>query len=141
MGIPRRSASGEPLLALVIDDDPLVRSTMERILRFDLGCEVLAADGCASAQALLAESEGCIAFAVVDYAMPDVGGIDCARGLLAWRPRLPVVFVSGCEGVPWAEELPEATATFLPKPFGPDELTEAVGRVLGAARGRVEEAG
>jgi DNA-binding response OmpR family regulator len=59
--------------------------------------------------------------------LPDGNGVDLARELGARWPRMPITFVSGYTG----EHLSDAGALppgarFLPKPFTPEVLLQAV---------------
>ena len=68
---------------------------------------------------------------LTDVVLPDISGPEVAERLLARRPGLRILFMSG-----YAREAAEgrssfATAgNFLPKPFTPDVLLEKVRDVL-----------
>jgi len=80
--------------ALVVDDDPIVRTFICSVLGFS-GIDVLEAPD--AAQALIAfQAGGCeVDFVITDIWMPGMNGCDLARMLLAGRPSLAVLLVSG----------------------------------------------
>jgi two-component system cell cycle sensor histidine kinase/response regulator CckA len=65
--------------------------------------------------------------------LPGRNGVELAAELRRARPALRLLFVSG-----YSADVLETTkledAHFLPKPFGPEELTRAVRAALDAAR-------
>jgi len=77
--------------------------------------------------------------AVTDLTMPNMTGTELARRLLAVRPDLPVVLISGFAGNMDLAELESlGVKAFVPKPFKPSELAATVRRTLD---GRAPEAG
>lgn len=111
---------------LLVDDEPIVRRTVGRLL-VRAGYDVRVASTAAEAEAI-ARAEPALAAIVSDVMMDEVHGPELARRLHAIRPGVPVVFMSG--EVP--EHLPEMgvdpAALFVPKPFTPEVLLEAVRR-------------
>jgi DNA-binding NtrC family response regulator len=68
---------------------------------------------------------------VTDLSMPHMLGTELARRLLALRPGLPVLLVSGFAGGVDAAELDSlGLRDFLPKPFYPSALAAAVRKTL-----------
>lgn len=122
---------------LLVDDEPLVRSTVERALR-RAGHRVHVAATASEALALL-QRQPAIAVVVSDVMMDDVHGPDLVRRLRELRPDLAAVLMSGeTRELIGADELPEGTP-FVGKPFSSGELLRAVERALGQsaqARGR-----
>ena len=104
---------------LVVDDEDLVRNTAVRVLR-GLGYDVLAAASAAQAVELAAAHPGAIDVLLCDIAMPVRDGPSLAAELLAARPELHVIFVSGYADST-AHVAMERTS-FLPKPYTRREL-------------------
>jgi PAS domain S-box-containing protein len=109
---------------LVVDDEPLVRDVVCRMLD-DVGyAAVCAADG-PTALALLAEQP--VDAVVLDLSMPGMSGHDVLSAIRADRPALPVVVVSGQD-----RDRAQASGAsgFLAKPFHFDELIAALDGAL-----------
>ena len=118
---------------LLVEDEQEVRSLVRRMLR-ERGFTVLQAPSAAHALALLKEYEGPLDCMITDVVMPGMKGPELARRVALER-RLPVLFVSG-----YAEELIdmppdfEAATAFLAKPFSPDQLVDAVRKLMAVGR-------
>ena len=117
---------------LLAEDEPAVRRAATAVLA-GLGYEVLAA--CDADEALrIAEARGpSIDVLVSDLRMPRVGGRELYARLVATRPGLPTVFMTGFAGdsLGPGDPLP-AGAAVVQKPFTPADLGMAVRRVLDA---------
>ncbi|MBL8721068.1 MAG: response regulator [Myxococcales bacterium] len=116
---------GRRTRALLVDDDAAVRRTTARMLR-RLGYQVFeAGDG---AEALeVHRREGRMGLAVLDVAMPVMGGAECFERLRALDAALPILLVSGF--APDGEvqrALSLGGGTFLEKPFGTRDLAQAI---------------
>jgi len=124
-------SSGARLRILLVEDEGRVRRLAARSLRA-AGYEVMEAEDGAQAReraAALGESFDAL---VSDVVMPNLSGPALARSLREERPYLPVVLMSG---YPDAEDRPiPDDVVFLLKPFGPEQLCEAVARALRAKR-------
>lgn len=107
---------------LVIDDDPVVGKSFDRVLS-PKGYAVISAASGADALEKLAKEDYDVVF--TDIKMPEMDGIEVARRIKASRPWLPVVIVTG-----YGSEANEmrarqlGVAHFLHKPLSP-ELIEA----------------
>jgi two-component system response regulator MprA len=119
---------------LLVEDEPLLRSTLERTLVF-LGYEVESVEGGVAAQAALA----CGRF---DLLLTDVSLGDAVDGfqLAVWArdrlPGLPVVLISGLAlSTPPQALLDDAAVWMLPKPFSVVALKAILRRALAATRG------
>ncbi len=126
-------ATGGPATLLVVEDEPAVRSLVVNSLERD-GYAVLEAGSAAEAMRVAA-SQPRIDLLLTDANMPGgQSGIDLANALVAERPDLIVVVMSG-----YTEEslsisgLPEP-ATMLHKPFTPRELRARIREILDEAR-------
>jgi len=120
---------------LLVDDEPAVRSVLERSL-VALGYNVLArADG-AEAVALAGSPDVAIDLLVTDIAMPGMDGIDVLHAVRLLRPALPALLLSGFTDSEAAHEAVEhGDADFLAKPFSLGQLAEAVRAALAPRRG------
>lgn len=114
---------------LVVDDEPVVREGIRRVLEA-AGMHVAVAEDAESAVVHPAASE--CRLALCDLMLPDQSGIQVLRSLRKARPGLPVVMITGYATTENHELALEAGATdFLAKPFEESELLEAVRRALG----------
>jgi PAS domain S-box-containing protein len=117
---------------LLVEDEDVVRQLAVTLLE-RAGFRVLAAQGGAEALGIVQRGEPAIDVLVTDLVMPGLGGHELADHVLQLRPHLPVVYMSG-----YTEKDPTGgrtgdSATFLRKPFRPQELVEAVQATLGGA--------
>jgi CheY-like chemotaxis protein len=125
------AAASEPVpagagrVALVVEDDALVRSMAVRGL-LEAGYTPLeAADGRAALQ-MVRSHKGRIDVVITDIGMPEFDGYELAKRLHAERPDLPVVFMSGYGDT-------DPVGPFLQKPFAPDALVRMVAEVLASS--------
>lgn len=121
----RRGVPRAPLRVLVVDDDPLVRAQIARVLRRG-GMTVVEAEGGLEAIAVVAEAREPFACGVLDYFMPDLDGVETARRMRRIDPTLPLVLCSGTVGS--ADVGVVGFAAVISKPFAPAELVKAVER-------------
>jgi len=116
---------------LVIDDDPLVGKTVQRMLSNDSWDVRLACDG---RDALEQISERVPDLVVTDIIMPDMEGLEIIVSLQKSNPQIPIIAVSGSsrsndvDYLEYAEKL-GAFAT-LTKPFRREELLSIVRRAF-----------
>jgi CheY-like chemotaxis protein len=111
---------------LLVEDDGSVRDFMAAVLR-RAGYTVVEAQS--GVDALQAESriEGPIDLLVSDVVMHGMNGKDLASRLIARRPAVAVLLISGYPKT----ELPlSSDDTFLQKPFGPDQFLMTISQVL-----------
>jgi two-component system, NtrC family, nitrogen regulation response regulator NtrX len=114
---------------LVIDDEPVVREAVRRVLEKD-GLRVAGAEDGASGLAHPA-ARTC-RLVLCDLVLPDTPGMEVLRSLHAERPDLPIVMITGFATPDHALRARDAGAIdFLAKPFEAGELLEVVRRVLG----------
>jgi two-component system, cell cycle sensor histidine kinase and response regulator CckA len=111
---------------LLVDDDNVVVASLQHALS-QAGFHVLvAADG---REALLRHehSREAIDLLITDLQMPYMSGQDLARHLLATRPGLPIIFISGDpDAQPFPTDADFPNHVFLQKPFLPSELIACV---------------
>ncbi len=112
---------------LLVEDDPMVADLAARVLR-DHGYDVMEADRASVAIELWNRCGGQVDVLVSDVVMPGASGIDLAQHLLAERPGLSVVLMSGYVGDPAhrPSRLPSGSIRFLDKPFVANALLRTV---------------
>jgi DNA-binding response OmpR family regulator len=114
----------------------LVRKALERH-----GYVVLTAESGSEALRLAATHQGPINLLITDVVMPDMRGPELARRLVAERPDMPTLFMSGYmdDALGEAASLLPVPVDFIQKPFSPSTLTAKVREMLERQRGsRVE---
>jgi EAL domain-containing protein (putative c-di-GMP-specific phosphodiesterase class I)/CheY-like chemotaxis protein len=114
------------LRALIVDDDAVVLATLQRILTKN-GYEVaVARDG---EEGWVLASSVNFDVVVTDLEMPKSGGIELFNSIRQSKPELPFVFVTGKPTLESAVEVMNKGATaYLPKPFQPQQILDAVSR-------------
>jgi DNA-binding response OmpR family regulator len=123
------SDSGEELapLALVVDDEPLIRQLVSTVLRRRGWSVIEAADGTV---ALSVVGSGTVDLLVTNYEMPVISGVSLARQLRAFDAELPVLMVSGRpEAARKMRSLKGPRTAFVHKPFPMEELVARVGSI------------
>jgi signal transduction histidine kinase len=127
--LPAPAASGA--MILVVDDEPIVRSSLKRALtRF--GYQVLEAGDGASALAAMRAAQPPVDLIILDLVLPG-GGAGIFELLKAVRPDVKVLVSSGYSPDGEASRgLAARVEGFLPKPYELAQLREAVARALGA---------
>ena len=113
----------EPIV-LVVDDDPSVRTSTERLVR-SAGFKV---HTFGSAKEFLASSrpEG-PACLVLDVRLPGLSGLDLQRELTQAGFTVPIIFITGHGDIPMTVRAMKAGAVeFLTKPFRKQELLDAI---------------
>lgn len=114
--------------ALVVDDEPAVRSTIAQLLgRLDFSVDE--AESAEKAVELFSERPAEFDLAMVDLKMPGHDGWQCFDALREARRDVPVIVCSGYDPAELQERPEDARMTFLAKPFRLAALRDAVGRV------------
>jgi CheY-like chemotaxis protein len=111
---------------LLVEDQPALRHSMQRILEQNGYRVVVASDG---HEALAASNQNKDGFdlLITDIGLPEIKGTELASRLMEQRPRMRVVFMSGYN----EEKVPTARGTgFIAKPFRRDTLIRKVREVL-----------
>ena len=129
--VSRRTASATGTILLVEDEDQ-VRKLAHTILKKQ-GYEVLVAAGGAEAEKLLQEHPGGIDLLLTDVVMPGMGGVELAARIMAARPGIKVLYMSGYtdSGIVQQGFLREDTP-YIQKPFTSAGLGRKVREVLEA---------
>ena len=123
----------DPPRISIVDDDPLVRSALSRLLK-SAGYDVASFE---SAEAFL-ESEyttttSCL---VLDVHLPGRSGLELQSELRAANNPLPVVFVTAYEDEQAkTQALEQGAVEFLRKPLDTERLLESIERALKLGKG------
>ena len=123
---------------LVVEDDDLVRHLALRVLQSS-GYDVLDAQSGEDAISVARRHQGPIHLVLTDVVMPGMSGPLLGKAVVAVRPNVAVLFMSGYtdEAVLRGGKV-KSGAAFLQKPFSPLALTRKVREVLDARAGRRE---
>jgi two-component system, cell cycle sensor histidine kinase and response regulator CckA len=111
---------------LLVEDEPAVRHLVQRVLAAR-GYEVLEARDVADAAAIATDHDGPIHLLLSDIVMPGLSGPDLAQRIVAQRPDVRVLYMSG-----FANRLStqlgalSAGVSILRKPFTPEHLVRTV---------------
>ena len=120
------ATSARPCHVLIIDDEPVVRVYLRRLLELRGFTVEDAADGQAGLAAI-ARSEPDLV--LLDLTMPDLDGVEVARRLRATGTRVPVVLCSGNLDPSTERAMePGIVQSILHKPFSTEELLAAIER-------------
>jgi CheY-like chemotaxis protein len=113
---------------LVVDDDPVVRKSFDRVLT-GKGYAVITAENGEEALRKLAEEKYDVVY--TDIRMPGMSGLDVAEQVKAKRPWTPVVIITGY-GTEDAEARAKAAgvSSFLHKPLSPEMIEGSARTVL-----------
>ena len=123
------SLAGDETILLVEDEDG-VRELMWKILT-EYGYTVLEARHGRDALALAASTEQRIHLLLTDVVMPEMGAGELAGELLAQRPDLKILYVSGYTNDEIVRRgVKQKDASFIQKPFAAEELMRKVRDVL-----------
>jgi len=113
---------------LVVDDDPVVLASCRRVLENE-GHEYRVFSG--ALEALEALKVECFDLLLVDIKMPEQDGIYLMEQAKGVCPDVPILVMSG---YPTSETIERSQAIgakhFISKPFTPDELVEAMAKVV-----------
>ena len=114
---------------LLVDDDESLRRLAQRLLT-KLGYDVLTAENGWAAIAQCENVSGKIDLVITDVFMPEIGGPELVKRLLAIRPALKVLFVSGSDEALYDTGVIERTANFLQKPYTQDQIRGKLREIL-----------
>jgi CheY-like chemotaxis protein len=121
------------LVALVVDDEPVIRAYVARALTLAGVVVAVAASG-REALRLVAEDRVRPAVLVTDIEMPGMTGIELAARVLALRPTIRVVMMTADpERADAARRHPSIVDDVLMKPMRIEELVSAVRPTAGPA--------
>jgi RNA polymerase sigma factor (sigma-70 family) len=124
-------------IVFVVDDDPSVRSAIERLI----GTVGLQVQLFGSAQEFLANKlpnvPSCL---VLDIRLPGISGLGLQRQLVEANVQIPIIFITSHGDVPMTVRAMKAGAVeFLTKPFHDQDLLDAIHLALEKDRGRRQQ--
>jgi DNA-binding NtrC family response regulator len=116
---------------LIVDDDALVLESIDLLLAATDGFQTIRAQGSTGAASHLLNAQK-IDVIVADVVLAgSMTGIDISRKAIEQYPEIAVVVITADPEVHCAE-IPER-GVFLRKPFGGEQLLEAIGQALARA--------
>ncbi len=122
-------------IVLVVDDDPAVRKSIDRVLT-SKGYAVITAEN--GEEALRKLNEGKYDLVYTDIRMPGISGLELAEQVKARKPWTPVVIITGY-GTDAAEARAKAAgvSSFVHKPLSPAMIEDSARDALGAPKAQV----
>ena len=126
---------------LVVENEAAIAALVQIALE-RYGYLVLTAASGSEALSLAASHKGPIDLLITDVVMPDLRGPELAKRLVAERPDMPTLFMSGYmdDALEEAASMLPVPVDFIQKPFSPSTLTAKVREMLERQRGsRVEQ--
>lgn len=135
MSAPRSDPSEPPgARLLLVDDEPSIRETVSRYLRF-VGYEVRTAGTGREALALIEAGEFRPELILLDVMLPDADGYELLGRLRAEGPQTAVVFLTARDArTDVVKGLAAGGDDYITKPFGMDEVAARVSAVLRRTR-------
>ena len=118
---------------LLVEDEPAVRAIIATVLRRN-GYQVLEAATSRAALLIVERHKGDIDLLLTDVVMPEINGPALAQRLVAARPELRVLFISGYADRMLPLDSSNPNVGFLGKPFQASALAAKVREVLGGRR-------
>jgi len=134
---PANTTHLESAHVVVVDDEPLVLRTLEKVLTW-AGFLVSAFDS--AGEALSAINSGiAVDLLLTDICMPEIDGLELLRKFKADHPDVPVLILTGSPNNTTAiEAMNHGAAHYLIKPVNADELQVVVRHTLESSRTRKE---
>jgi CheY-like chemotaxis protein len=128
--VPPLNLPGGQGRVLLVEDDPLMRRMLARLLHWWSLDVVEAFDGPAALERFQ-EQDGRFDVVLLDIMLPRLSGVEVARAILGGRPGLPIVACSAAFEPSIVAELKSlGVVQCLEKPFHADALHDALARVL-----------
>jgi DNA-binding NtrC family response regulator len=120
----KKMETPDPFKILVVDDEEIVRCTVEMFLDHLGYSAVCVKDGLAGISELQKSGYGAV---IVDIRMPGLSGLDFLARSKEIRPDIPVILISGHGTDQTRIEAQEAGAfAFLAKPFRLDAIRQII---------------
>ena len=129
---PRNTAlSGGAASILIADDEEALRSVISEMLN-SFGYRVLLAENGLEALAIYRNNKEAIDLVILDLIMPQMGGKQCLKEILAINPDAKVLIATGYKNNTTSEDIIEAgAANIVMKPFSMNEMLSAINGALG----------
>lgn len=113
---------------LVVDDEGIILDSCQKVLEAD-GFEVVPVPS--AQKALMALEREAFSLLLIDVKMPEHDGMYLMEEVKKRWAEIPMIVMSGYDTTDTIEEaIQKGAATFIPKPFTPDELIKVVRRVI-----------
>jgi DNA-binding NtrC family response regulator len=113
---------------LIVDDERIVLDSCKRVLEADGYSVTLATSADKALESMSAEAFSLI---LMDIKMPGRDGMSLMREAKEKWPDVPVIIMSGYATNETVTQVSKTdAASFIAKPFTPDELAEAIRKVL-----------
>ena len=116
----------EPIRILIVDDEPLVRWALARMLTH-YGCVVVEREDASSSTQAVTESSEAFDVILLDYKLPDSRGLNLVATLKRLAPTSSVIMMSAHMS---RDEVDEAlrfgASAFVAKPFDLDAIWELI---------------
>lgn len=125
----RRQGIGDTSHVLVVDDEPVVRRLVARMLGAEGYTIHEASDGAEALDRVRTDAD-LFDVIVSDIVMPRMNGVELLQALSASYPELPVILISGYGAAELAERGIAAPCAVLAKPLVPELLLAEVRRCL-----------
>jgi RNA polymerase sigma factor (sigma-70 family) len=124
-------------IVFVVDDDPSVRSAMERLIG-TVGLQVqLFGSAKEFLASKLANVPSCL---VLDIRLPGISGLTLQRQLAETDVQIPIIFITSHRDVPMTVRAMKAGAVeFLTKPFHDQDLLDAIHLAIEKDRARRQQ--
>src|ERR671913_1487763 len=116
---------------LVVDDEPIVRGTIMRVLS-GWGFRIHEAETAQEAMSVLTSFAGeQPQLVIIDIVLPDDNGVRLGEQIREEFPSQRILYMSAYpREVVWAQGLRDGTEEFMPKPFTPEQLIRKVEAAL-----------
>ena len=118
-----------PETILLVEDDESLRRLAQRLL-LKLGYSVIVAGDAETAVAGCRDCPTDIQLLITDVFMPDIGGPELAKRLLAIRPAMKVLYVSGSSEALHDAGVLAQSPHFLQKPYTQDQIKKKIREIL-----------
>jgi CheY-like chemotaxis protein len=124
--VTKLTAEARASETILIVEDTEATAQITRILLESWGYRVIEAHSGPEALAVLATDGDGVQLVLTDVIMPTMSGPQLATEILARRPDLRIVFMSGYP----SDQLNRPDIAFLPKPFNPSSLSRMIRKEL-----------
>lgn len=117
-----------PSITHIIDDDPSLRSALQRLLR---SVSLDSENYSSCTEFLKAPKPDVPSCLLLDVRLPGISGLEFQSQLNALGIDIPVIFMTGYGDIPMSVQAMKAGAVdFLPKPFRDQDLLDAVNAAI-----------
>src|SRR5262245_3113399 len=114
----------EQKVVCILDDDPDIRKSLERVLRLHGYCPCSFASINEFYKSAKRQEAACL---ILDIHLDGESGIDLKRQISNYFPALPVIFITGRDSEANRHAVQQVGgAAYLTKPFGCKSLLEAI---------------